>query len=239
MGRPQRRLNRAALLGVGLLVVVLTLAAARVFGAYLPEFVRFVDSLGVWGPLLFIAAYTVGVVLWIPGTLLTLTAGALFDVGPGTLYVFIGATLGSAIAFLTARYLARSWVEGWLAPQARFAAVDRAIGERGLWIVFLLRLSPAVPFTPINFLLGITGVGFRDYMLASVGMIPASLLYVYSGKVVADVAQVAGGAAPERGLVGWVLLALGLAATLAATVVITRVARRALGEQVPEPPPRR
>lgn len=206
----------------------------RAVGAYLPQFAAWLDGLGLWGPVIFMLAYAVGVVLWVPGSLLTLAAGAIFDLLAGTVYVFIAATVGSALAFLVARYVARGWVERRLARDPRFAAVDRAIGSRGLWIVFLLRLSPVFPFTPMNFLLGLTSVRFRDYCVASVGMIPGTLLYVYYGKLAGDVARLAGGVPAERGPAEWALLGAGLVATIAVTTVVTRAARRALAEAIPE-----
>ncbi len=223
------RAARVALLFVGLGALVWL---GREAGGYLPEFVKWVNGLGFWGPLIFMLIYALGVVLWVPSSLLTLAAGAIFDLVPGTIYVFVAATVGSSLAFLGARYLARAAVASRLAGNERFAAIDRGIGEQGLKVVFLLRLSPVFPFTPLNFLLGLTRVGFRDYVLASVGMIPATVLYVYYGKVAGDVAKLAGGAAPERGLAAWVLLGLGLVATLAVSMLVARAAKQALAEEI-------
>jgi uncharacterized membrane protein YdjX (TVP38/TMEM64 family) len=221
-----------AKLAAAALAFALLIWLGRETGAYLPQFAEWVKGLGIWGPVIFMVVYALAVVLWIPGSVLTLAAGAIFDLLPGTLYVFIAATVGSTLAFLVARYAARGAIEQRLARSDRFAAVDRAIGGQGLKIVFLLRLSPVFPFTPMNFLLGLTRVNFRDYVMASVGMIPGTLLYVYYGKLVGDVVQVAGGVAPERGPAEWALLAVGLVATIAVTMVITRAARRALAGEI-------
>jgi uncharacterized membrane protein YdjX (TVP38/TMEM64 family) len=142
--------------------------------------------------------------------------------------------LGSAGGFLIARYGARGWVEPRIASNARFAAVDRAVAENGLKITFLLRLSPVFPFSFLNYALGLTSVSFRDYLLASAGMLPGTLLYVYYGKVVGDVAAIAGGA-PAGGNERTVFTIAGLLATIAVTTVVTRVARRALAEATEEP----
>ena len=226
-----RVVTLAKLAGAALALAAL-IWLGRETGAYLPQFAQWVEGLGIWGPVIFMVVYALGVVLWIPGSVLTLAAGAIFDLLPGTLYVFIAATVGSALAFLVARYVARGAMEQRLARSDRFAAVDRAIGDQGLKIVFLLRLSPVFPFTPMNYLLGLTRVKFRDYVLASVGMIPGTLLYVYYGKIAGDVVQVAGGVAPQRGPAEWALLAVGLAATIGVTLVITRAARRALAGEI-------
>jgi uncharacterized membrane protein YdjX (TVP38/TMEM64 family) len=170
------------------------------------------------------------VVAFVPASLLTLAGGAIFGVAKGTAYVFAAAVLGSSLAFLVSRYFARSAIERRLAGNERFAAIDGAVREHGRWIVFLLRLSPVFPFNLLNYALGLTSVRFADYLVASFGMLPGTLLYVYSGKAVGDVAALAGGAAPARGGLYYALLALGLTATAVVTVLVTRIARRALAD---------
>ena len=111
----------------------------------------------------------------------------------------------------------------------RFAAIDEAIGESGFKIVFLLRLSPIFPFNLLNYALGVTRVRFRDYVIASLlGMLPGTFLYVYLGSLVTNASELLSGKRPEAGIWGQVLYWGGLAATLLVTVLITRIARKAL-----------
>ena len=219
------RVGRLLLVGGGVVGLVVL---GRTAGAALPRFASWVQGLGVWGPLVFILGYAAATVALAPGLVLTLAAGAIFGLARGTLYVLVAATLGAAAAFLVARHAARSAVERRLAGSPRFAALDRALAAEGRKIVFLLRLSPLFPFNLLNYALGVTQVRFGDYVLASLGMIPGTLLYVYYGKLAGDVATLAAGAAVERGAGYWVVLVLGLVATVAATAVVTRSARRAL-----------
>ena len=213
---------------LGVVVLVALVYLGRRAGGYVPVFAEWVDGLGVLGPIVFILGYAVAVVAFIPGSVLTLASGAIFGLFEGTLYVFVAAVLGSTLAFLIARHAARSAIERRLAGDERFAAIDRAIGEEGRKIVFLLRLSPVFPFNLLNYSLGLTRVRLADYVIASIGMLPGSLLYVYAGKVAGDVAAVAGGRAPEKGVGDWAVLVLGLVATAVVTVFVTRIARRAL-----------
>jgi uncharacterized membrane protein YdjX (TVP38/TMEM64 family) len=202
----------------------------RAAGGYVPKFAEWVNGLGAWGPAVFIAGYAVAVVAFVPASLLTLAAGAIFGIGAGVAYVFVAAVAGSSLAFLISRYLARTAIERRLAGNEKFTAIDRAVGRQGRRIVFLLRLSPAFPFNLLNYGLGLTSVRFADYLAASIGMLPGTLLYVYSGKTVGDVAALAGGATPDRGRSYFALLGVGLLATLVVTVLVTRIARRALEE---------
>jgi uncharacterized membrane protein YdjX (TVP38/TMEM64 family) len=215
---------------VGALAALAIAIAARAGGAYVPAFARWVEGLGVWGPIVFVLGYAAATVAFVPASLLTLAAGAIFGLAAGVVYVFIAAVLGSSAAFLIARYAARASIQARLAGSDRFAAIDRAVAAQGRRIVFLLRLSPAFPFVLLNYALGLTQVHFGDYVLASVGMLPGTLLYVYYGKLAGDVAALAGGAAVHAGAGYYAVLALGLAATVAVTVLVTRTARRALRE---------
>ena len=220
-----RTLPRVAL---AVVVVGALLVAGRWAGGYVPRFAEWVGTLGALGPVVFIAAYAVATVGGVPGSLLTLAAGAIFGLWAGTLWVLLGATLGASGAFVVARYVARQAVERRVLADPRFAAIDRAIAEQGRRVVFLLRLSPAVPFNLLNYLLGLTRVRYLDFLVASVGMIPGTMLYVYAGQVAGQVAAAASGASPPRGVGYWAVLALGLLATVAVTVLVTRAARRAL-----------
>ncbi len=223
------------LLLVALALATLLLVAHRL-GGYVAIAATRIRGLGVWAPLAFVAAYAVATVALLPGSALTLAGGALFGLLRGTVYVFAGATLGASAAFLIARHLARGVVEGRLAANPRFAAIDRAIAREGRKIVFLLRLSPVFPFNLLNYALGLTRVRFVDYLLASLGMLPGTVLYVYTGKALGDVVAVAAGAAVPHDARYWGVLALGLAATATVTIVVTRTARRALAEEVKDVP---
>jgi uncharacterized membrane protein YdjX (TVP38/TMEM64 family) len=152
--------------------------------------------------LVFVVGYAVAVVGFVPGSVMTLAAGAIFGLAEGVLYVFLAASIGACAAFVVARYWARGWVEEQMAGNPRFAAIDRAIARQGRKIVFLLRLSPLFPFNLLNYALGVTRVSFTDYAVACFGMLPGRLLYVYYGyygKLAGDVAALASGRAPPRG----------------------------------------
>lgn len=221
-----RRTGR--LVAIALAVVVLV-ALGRHAGPTLERFQAFVAGLGALGPLVFIAGYAVATVAFAPGAILTLAAGSIFGVVRGAIYVFFAATLGASLAFLAARHVVRRQIEERVAGSPRFAAIDRAIARDGRRIVFLLRLSPVFPFNFMNYALGLTRIGFGDFVVASLGMIPGTLLYVYLGAIAgrAAVAASSGARGQPLELAFW---AFGLVVTVVVTVLITRTARRALAE---------
>lgn len=225
-------MNRDNLVRIVTAVIALValIFIGRELGAYVPRFAAWVEGLGVWGPLAFMAGYAAATVAFVPGSLLTLGAGAIFGLAKGVVFVFLAASIGATLAFLVSRYVARSAIEQRLAGNEKFASIDNAVGEQGLKIVLLLRLSPVFPFNALNYGLGLTKVSLRDYVVAHVGMLPGTLLYVYYGKLAGDVAALAGGAETERGAEYWIVLGLGLAATVIVTTIVTRIARRALRE---------
>jgi uncharacterized membrane protein YdjX (TVP38/TMEM64 family) len=212
-----------------LAIAIVALARSTGVGAAvtasLQAFLRWVPTLGPWGPVAFVAGYVAATVAFVPGSLLTLAAGAIFGLVAGTIYVFVAASLAACTAFALARTVARGALERRFAGNARFAAIDRAIAAEGRKIAFLLRLSPVFPFSLLNYALGLTRVRFGDYALACLGMLPGTLLYVYLGSLAGDAA---GRGAGGQTRLEWIFKVMGLVVTLVVTLVITRTARRAL-----------
>ncbi|MBN9511716.1 MAG: TVP38/TMEM64 family protein [Alphaproteobacteria bacterium] len=138
------------------------------------------QGLGVWAPVAFIALYVIGTVLLFPAALLSLAGGAFFGPVWGAVVDLAGATLGAAAAFLVARYLAADWVAARVSGKlARLVAGVEAEGWR---FVALMRLVPLIPFNLLNYALGLTRIGFLPYILASaVCMIPGAIAYTWLG----------------------------------------------------------
>lgn len=213
-----------------IIVVAGVLIAAKQLGvaSYLDQAIQWVDGLGFWGPIAFIGIYIAASVALLSGAALTLGAGAIFGIVKGSILVSIASTTAAAISFLIGRYLARGWVSKQIERQPKFAAVDKAVAKEGWKIVGLVRFSPIFPFVFLNYAFGVTQVSFRDYVLASwIGMMPGTVMYVYLGSL----AQLAGGAA-DGGMAQTILKIVGLLATIAVTVYVTKIAKKALDEQV-------
>jgi len=222
---PRSRLRWVAIAAAFVALVALGSQA----GPALERFQAWVTDLGPWGPIAFILGYAIATIAFAPGAILTLAAGPIFGLVQGSLYVFVAASTGACLAFLAARHVVRSSIEERVSGSPRFAAIDRAIARDGRRIVFLLRLSPVFPFNLLNYALGLTRIGFADYAIACLGMIPGTVLYVYIGALGGRAAVAASGGAETTALT-WAVWIVGLAATAVATVLITRAARRALDE---------
>ncbi|HUH02955.1 MAG TPA: TVP38/TMEM64 family protein [Kofleriaceae bacterium] len=213
-------------LGAAIVLII----AARYFQVQdlLEPALDWVGQLGPWGPVIFIAIYVVATVAFIPGSVLTLGAGALFGVLGGSIYVSIASTLGATAAFLVGRYLARDAIARKMEGNERFAAIDQAVASEGWKIVGLTRLSPVFPFTLLNYAFGLTRVKVGHYMLASwIGMMPGTVMYVYIGSLAKAVSGERSRTTGE-----WVLYGVGLLATVVVTLFVTRLAKNAMARKV-------
>ena len=214
------------------IVVVLIVVTLSVLSAILPvkdwirEFVDWVKQLGPLGVVIFIIVYALATVLFLPGWIFTVSAGLIYGIVGGTLVALSGAIIGASLAFLVARYVLRKNIAEMTKKNPRFAAIDEAIGKNGWKIVGLLRLSPLIPFNLSNYFYGITSISFISYVAVSaIGMIPGTLLYAYLGAI--GQAGISGGAS-QRSNWQYVLLGVGLVATVAVTILVSRIARNAL-----------
>ena len=194
---------------------------------------QWVDDLGAIAPIAFMAIYIVATVAFLPGSVLTLGAGVLFGIVKGSIFVFFGATIGATLAFLVGRYLARGWISKKIEGNQKFKAIDKAVGKEGLKIVLLTRLSPIFPFNLLNYGLGVTGVSLKDYVLGSAGMIPGTIMYVYIGSLAGSIATIGGETQPDANPVAqWAIRIIGLIATVAVSLYVTKIARKALDESI-------
>src|SRR5438309_691683 len=196
---------------IALLVSVIALFLAMRFlpvQQWLKSFNDWVGQMGVVGVFIFIGVYVVATVLLAPGSILTIGAGFAFGLWKGFLAVSAGATIGASLAFLIARFIARDKIEATARRNEKFRKIDNAIAREGTKLIFLLRLSPVMPFNLSNYFYGLTGVRFWPYVVASwIGMMPGTFLYVYIGAASkAAVAAAAGGEAVKHSWQYWTFL---------------------------------
>jgi len=218
------------------LAVVLAVGAILLWRAVSAEALiqslrEWIEALGAWGYGALFLAYAVAAVLLIPSWPLSIAAGLAFG-ALGFVLVPLAGTVGASAAFLIGRYVARDRVEASLSRRPTYQTIDRVIGEEGWKVVFLLRLSPLVPYNLLNYFCAITRVSFPGYAAATlVGVIPGATMYVYLG-LLGQVAITGG----ELSLAQWALAGFGLLATVAVVVLVAARVRKklqaaGLGEQ--------
>jgi len=209
-----------ALAAIGAVIVLFRLLPVA---EWLRQFQAYIRGVGPIGYVIYALVYAVCVVFFVPASILTLGAGAIFGVVAGTLVVIAGATLGATLAFLLAKTVLRHRIEAMTAKNPKFRALDRAIAREGAKIVLLIRLAPVFPFTYINYAFGLTGIRLLPYVVATfLGMIPASFAFVYLGSAAATAAT--GGAQTAR----LAIQIAGAVVALIASLFVARVATRAV-----------
>ncbi len=225
-------------LGLGLALLLALLLRPGSLGYLLYRALLWVQDQGAVGVIAYIGIYNLATVLFVPGALLTLGGGALYGVLWGSVYALGAATLGATMAFAIGRYLARGAVCRRLRSHPHFQALDVAVTRSGFKIVLLTRLSPILPFNLLNYAYGVTNVSLKHYLLGSLGMVPGTVMYVYLGALAGDIATLGSQPhlTPEAQLIQGLLHTLGLVATAAATLAISRHAQHTLQQTVPQTP---
>lgn len=211
-----------------LLTGALLIATTVPLSALLSELEALLLGLGPAAPMVFGGAYALGALVFVPGVVLNLAAGALFGVGLGIVTVSLASTTGAALAFLIARHLARDAVIAKAREHRRFGAFDQAIGASGWRFVALLRLTPAMPYNVVNYLLGVTPIPFGHFVLATwVARVPHIVIWVYLGHLSRVGVEASTTEDPRRAL-EWGLLGLGIVAAVVLAIYVGRITRRVL-----------
>jgi uncharacterized membrane protein YdjX (TVP38/TMEM64 family) len=212
-----------ALVAAALLIAFLVAVRFLPIGDWIESFQAWVKGLGPIGYLVYVLAYVIVCVTFLPASPLTIGAGAIFGFVEGAIVVIVGATLGATASFLLGRTIMRRKIEAMAANNPKFRALDRAIAREGGKIVFLVRLAPVFPFAYINFAFGLTGVRTLSYVVATFfGIIPVTLAFVY----IADAATRT--ATADMSTTRLIINIVGVVIAIAVTAFVTRLALRAV-----------
>ena len=205
------------------------------------DFLKWVEDNPAAGVFALIGVYFIATVLFVPGSLLTLGAGFVFgnSLGLGlgvvlaSVAVFFGASLGAIGAFLLGRYLLRDPIQRLSQKYPVSQAIDSALENHGFRIVTLLRLSPIVPFNAINYMLGVTAVPLREYILSCIGMLPGTVLFVFIGSSAGSIVESFSQSGGNKTLT-IVLIVVGVIFGIGAVAVVTFYAKKELRKIIAE-----
>jgi uncharacterized membrane protein YdjX (TVP38/TMEM64 family) len=218
-----RRILRIIIVAAVIAAFVLALRWVNKTGL-MKQALDWIAGLGPWGPVAFIAIYTIAVVLFVPASIFTLGAGFVYGLGYGSLYVLIAANISANLTFLISRHFARQWIAHKMEAQPKFKAIDEATARDGWKIVALIRLAPVFPFSVMSYAFGLTRVPFWSYAVANLAMIPGTVMYVYFGSIARDVTV----KVDKPQWIKWTIFAL----TVVVVIYVTRFAKRALTQKI-------
>jgi len=196
---------------------------------------RRLRELGAWAPVIYVALVAVATSLFLPKSLFSMAAGAIFGPFWGLLWVLAGCGLSASLVFLLANRGLRDAVSRRLADHPKLAAIDAAVAARGPRLVLLLRATP-VSFAGMNWVLSASGLSWRSYSIGLIGLVPGTLSAVaigYAARHTADLASrtaAEGSLAPGDSILREIGLYASVAASVLVTVVVTRIAVRAVHE---------
>ncbi|MGY3923124.1 FAD-dependent oxidoreductase [Aeromonas jandaei] len=150
------------------------------------ELAALVDRHFVSAALLFVVVYVASTALSLPGaSLLTLAGSAVFGVAWGLLLVSFASSIGATLAFLSARFLLRDWVERRFGD--KLASLQAGMKKEGALYLLSLRLIPIFPFFLVNLLMGLTPIRVSTYhWVSQLGMLPGTFVYVLAGSELAN-----------------------------------------------------
>lgn len=223
-----RSAGRTLLIGAGLILLIglgVTIIV-MLWSSPLKERLMSIGELGPSAPIVYALVFAIGTVLFLPGSILSLVAGALFGPFIGSLVVFFGASVGATAAFLIARNLIRHRIEDRLRSTPTLEALDHAVSADGLMTSILVRLSPVIPFNLLNYVLGGTSMRFTHFLLGLIAMLPATILYVSFGALASDLA----GIEQHSDFRSTILTFIGIMATLVVVIRLQKGARERLDQ---------
>ena len=198
--------------------------------SWLDQVISFLQSQE--GRVVFIPLYALWITCLLPGVWASMLAGALYGPWVGSFVVFLGACLGAELAFLLGRTLCRNWVLHQLSKVSKLRAIEQAVSREGLKLVLLTRLSPAFPFSILNFIYGVTEVSIKDYTIGLVGIFPGTLLFCGLGSIAGDIANFRDVLSSNDANPGSLILRIvGIIATIGTVLIISRSIRISLQEE--------
>lgn len=217
-----KNMSIARKVSVILALAVLILFIGHELELYLNDLELWIQKLGVFAPLGFVALFVVLTPFFVSVDTLCFVAGLIFSFGAGELYVVIATYLASAFIFFLGRYLIKDRVIAFISRHKHLAALDTAINDQPFKLMFLLRLTP-LPFAMLSYALSVTQVKFRPYLAATSGILIYNSSLVYMGYTTKHLAGLVSGSA-KQGAVSYPLLALGVVILLLVLIYMTKLA---------------
>jgi uncharacterized membrane protein YdjX (TVP38/TMEM64 family) len=198
---------------------------------WMRESMVWIEQTGPIGWLWFVILFALSCVLFLPGSVLSFGAGAVYGFWGGTVLVSLASVAGALANFLSARFLLRGWMERRFAKSRKFQALNHVATKDAWRMIILTRISPILPHSLVSCAFGLSRVRFWRYLAASwIGFLPTSAAYAYGGSVFGKATK--GGL--HQGPWDWAVYALEIGITIAVTWWITRTAHRALKSVAPE-----
>ena len=195
---------------------------------YLPDIEQWIQHLGAWAPMGFIALFVLATPLFISVDALCFAAGVLFPLISGEFYMIVATYLSATFIFLLGRYLFKDRVRAYVSRSNKLSELDSALAKYAFKIMFLLRLTP-LPFAMLSYSFSVAPVRFWPYLTATSGILIYNATLVYLGYTTKHISGLVSGRAVQ-GHISYPLLATGLIMTLAILFFVSKLAGKTLNK---------
>ncbi len=182
------------------------------------------------GVIAFILCYICWVSVLLPGSWLSMLGGFIYGSFMGTIYVFIGATLGALLTFMSGRSLLRNWIQSRLNSFPKLQSIEKSIADEGLRLVILSRLSPVFPFGLLNLAYGLSEVTIKDFLIGLIAILPGTFVYCSLGSLAIEVSKFQQVIDHREDLGSFILSLVGIIATIIIVIVVLRLVRESLSK---------
>jgi len=222
----------SVLCAIFVVVIILFLIPDSPAQKYLLDFMNWIQDIPKpYATVTLTIVYAIAMIFCFPGTPFNLAAGLLFGVWLGAAVTVVGCDLGATFAFLIGRTLGRDWAQEQVSKHKKFSLVSLAVEKNAWLIIFLVRLSPILPFGLCNYLFGVTKVKFSTYWTATTtGLIPCTVAYTYLGSLIKDLADIYSEEDGDGS--STTLIAVAIVVTILGITVITFVTKRTLDKTI-------
>jgi len=156
--------------------------------------------------------------------------GFIYGSFMGTIYVFIGATLGALLTFMSGRILLRNWIQGRLNSFPKLQSIEKSITNEGLRLVILSRLSPIFPFGLLNLAYGLSEVKIKDFLIGLIAILPGTFVYCSLGSLAIEVSKFQQVIDNREDLGSFVFSLVGIIATIIIAILVLRLVRESLSK---------
>jgi len=160
----------------------------RVWNYFEPGMIKtYLDSFGVWTPIIYCLLYSIAVFIPYAGTIMTVVGGMLFSPVLGTALVITISSLGSILPFLLAKKLGRERIKRKL-KNTKYKKFLHHTDKNSFMYVLYMRLIPIIPYELQNYIIGLVDISVTKFFIATfVGLLPGTFFLIYLGNTLTDI----------------------------------------------------
>ena len=180
--------KKTIILSASLILAIIVSVYFQVWQYIKPEILKtYIESFGVWTPIIFCLIYLIAVFIPYAGTAMTVIAGLLFAPLFGTALVISISTLGSIFPFLVAKKFGHKYIQRKI-EKTKYKKYLIHANKNSFMYVLYMRLLPIIPYALQNYIIGLVDISTKKFIIATfVGLLPGTIFLIYLGNTIVDI----------------------------------------------------